>query len=170
MNDYIVLVFLAILPLFLPIFFIFDNSYSIKSDTIVRSVIDLARKLKMKTVSEGIEYKDQVEFLKDARNNLEILKQQNKDIVNGSLYFHEDKNGECIKNIDIFKYEFMNRITPCNIQLSKSGYMNNDIKEIEDKFLSYVKDENVKGVNILGGEPLDQIKDNDLLIISADNK
>lgn len=48
-------------------FFIGENSDSIKSDTIVRSVIDLARKLKMKTVSEGIEYKDQVEFLKDAK-------------------------------------------------------------------------------------------------------
>ena len=43
------------------------NSDTIKSDTIVRSVIDLARKLKMKTVSEGIEYKDQVEFLKEAK-------------------------------------------------------------------------------------------------------
>ena len=48
-------------------FFIGENADSIKSDTIVRSVIDLARKLKMKTVSEGIEYKDQVEFLKDAK-------------------------------------------------------------------------------------------------------
>ena len=48
-------------------FFIGENSDSIKSDTIVRSVIDLARKLKMKTVSEGIEYKNQVEFLKDAK-------------------------------------------------------------------------------------------------------
>ena len=48
-------------------FFVGENSDSIKSDTIVRSVIDLARKLKMKTVSEGIEYKDQVDFLKDAK-------------------------------------------------------------------------------------------------------
>lgn len=48
-------------------FFVGENSDTIKSDTIVRSVIDLARKLKMKTVSEGIEYKDQVEFLKDAK-------------------------------------------------------------------------------------------------------
>ena len=48
-------------------FFIGENADSIKSDTIVRSVIDLARKLKMKTVSEGIEYKDQVEFLRDAK-------------------------------------------------------------------------------------------------------
>ena len=36
-------------------------------------------------------------------------------------------------------------------------------KEIEEEFLSYVKNENIKGVNILGGEPLDQIRDNDLL-------
>ncbi len=48
-------------------FFIGENSDTIKSDTIVRSVIDLARKLKMKTVSEGVEYKDQVDFLKDAK-------------------------------------------------------------------------------------------------------
>lgn len=34
--------------------------------------------------------------------------------------------------------------------------------EIEDKFLEYVKNENVKGVNILGGEPMEQIMDNDL--------
>ena len=48
-------------------FFIGENSDTVKSDTIVRSVIDLARKLKMKTVSEGIEYKDQVDFLKEAK-------------------------------------------------------------------------------------------------------
>ena len=48
-------------------FFVGENSDTVKSDTIIRSVIDLARKLKMKTVSEGIEYKDQVEFLRDAK-------------------------------------------------------------------------------------------------------
>ena len=48
-------------------FFIGENSDTVKSDTIVRSVIDLARKLKMKTVSEGVEYKDQVDFLKEAK-------------------------------------------------------------------------------------------------------
>ena len=90
---------------------------------------------------------EKIELLKDARNNLEILKQQNKDIVNGSLYFHKDENGELIKNIDIFKYEFMNRISPCNIQLSKSGYINNDIKEIEDKFL-YQKRNRSYGVGL----------------------
>ena len=90
---------------------------------------------------------DKIELLKDARNNLEVLKQQNKDIVNGSLYFHKDENGEYIKNIDIYKYEFMNRIIPCNLQLSKSGYMNNDIKEIEDKFL-YQKRNRSYGVGL----------------------
>lgn len=29
-------------------------------------------------------------------------------------------------------------------------------KEVEDLFLSYIKDENVKGVNLLGGEPFQQ--------------
>lgn len=35
--------------------------------------------------------------------------------------------------------------------------------KIEEEFLSYIKNENIEGVNILGGEPLDQIADNDLL-------
>lgn len=76
-----------------------------------------------------------IEFLKDARLNLEILKQQNKDILNGTLYLHYDENGDKIKEIEIYKYDFMNRITPCNIQLAKSGYDNKELKDIEDKFL-----------------------------------
>ena len=36
-------------------------------------------------------------------------------------------------------------------------------KEAEDTFLSYIKDENVHGVTILGGEPMQQTKDDDLL-------
>ena len=36
-------------------------------------------------------------------------------------------------------------------------------KEIEDKFIEYVKNDNISGVSILGGEPLQQIKDNDML-------
>ena len=36
-------------------------------------------------------------------------------------------------------------------------------KETEEEFLGYVKNENVKGVNILGGEPLDQLMDDSLL-------
>ena len=35
-------------------------------------------------------------------------------------------------------------------------------KKAEDLFLEYVKDEKVVGVNILGGEPLQQLKDDDL--------
>ena len=36
-------------------------------------------------------------------------------------------------------------------------------KELEDEFLSYVKNTNVKGVNILGGEPMEQTMDDSLL-------
>ena len=36
-------------------------------------------------------------------------------------------------------------------------------KEAEDTFLSYIEDENVHGVTILGGEPMQQTKDDDLL-------
>ena len=78
---------------------------------------------------------EKIGLLKDARDNLDVLKQQNKDISNGTLYFHKDEDGNYIKNIDIYKYEFINRIIPCNVQLHKSGYINNDIKKIEDKFL-----------------------------------
>ena len=36
-------------------------------------------------------------------------------------------------------------------------------KEIEDEFLSYVKNPNIKGVNILGGEPMEQTMDDSLV-------
>lgn len=36
-------------------------------------------------------------------------------------------------------------------------------KQIEDEFISYIKNENNTGVNILGGEPLEQTMDNDLI-------
>ncbi|MDS0524495.1 anaerobic ribonucleoside-triphosphate reductase activating protein [Clostridium sp. SHJSY1] len=36
-------------------------------------------------------------------------------------------------------------------------------KEIEDKFISYIKNPNVYGVNILGGEPMEQTMDLDLV-------
>lgn len=42
-------------------------------------------------------------------------------------------------------------------------YGNRWTKEIEDNFISYVKNSNVKGVSILGGEPMEQIMDNDLI-------
>lgn len=50
-----------------------------------------------------------------------------------------------------------------NKELQDFNYGNKWDEKIEEEFLSYVKNENVKGVNILGGEPLDQIKDKDLL-------
>lgn len=36
-------------------------------------------------------------------------------------------------------------------------------KEIEEEFIGYVKNSNILGVNILGGEPMEQTKDNDLV-------
>ena len=78
---------------------------------------------------------EKINLLSDAKRNLDVLKQQNKDILNGTLYFHKDVNGEEIKEINIHKHEFINRVIPCNKQLVKSRYFNEDIKNIEDKFL-----------------------------------
>ena len=78
---------------------------------------------------------EKIKLLNNAKRNLDVLKQQNKDILNGTLYLHKDENGNDIEEIEIYKYEFMNRVIPCNVQLAKSGYANNDIKKIEDKFL-----------------------------------
>ena len=43
------------------------------------------------------------------------------------------------------------------------NYGNKFDKEAEDKFMEYIKDDNVKGVSILGGEPLMQTMDDSLL-------
>ena len=50
-----------------------------------------------------------------------------------------------------------------NKDLQDFNYGNKWTREVENEFIEYVKDTNVKGVNILGGEPMDQIHDNDLL-------
>ncbi|MDU5109957.1 MAG: anaerobic ribonucleoside-triphosphate reductase activating protein [Clostridium sp.] len=49
-----------------------------------------------------------------------------------------------------------------NKELQDFNYGDRWTKEKEDEFLSFVKNENVVGVNILGGEPMDQVKDKDL--------
>ena len=36
-------------------------------------------------------------------------------------------------------------------------------KEVEDQFINHLTNPNVHGVTILGGEPMDQVRDNDLL-------
>lgn len=36
-------------------------------------------------------------------------------------------------------------------------------KDIEEEFLGYAKNNNILGINILGGEPMEQTKDNDLI-------
>lgn len=50
-----------------------------------------------------------------------------------------------------------------NKELQKFTYGNKWNAEIADKFIEYVKNPNVKGVNILGGEPMEQTKDRDLV-------
>ncbi|ASW42479.1 anaerobic ribonucleoside-triphosphate reductase activating protein [Clostridium isatidis] len=49
-----------------------------------------------------------------------------------------------------------------NEDLQDFNYGNKWTKEIEEEFIKYTKDPNVRGVNILGGEPMDQTKDDDL--------
>ena len=130
--------------------YIFSRDYNYYKDVIYKKYIDgIKKKIDKETddfsCSKSIEEEkwnnlkrlelDKIEFLNDAKRNLNVLNQQNKDILNGTLYFHKDENGNDIEEIEIYKYEFMNRIIPCNVQLAKSGYANNDIKNIEDKFL-----------------------------------
>lgn len=50
-----------------------------------------------------------------------------------------------------------------NKDLQNFNYGSKWDKSIENIFISYAKDSNVLGVNILGGEPMEQTKDNDLL-------
>lgn len=50
-----------------------------------------------------------------------------------------------------------------NKELQNFNYGSRWNKDIEDEFISYVKNDNNKGVNILGGEPLEQTMDNDLI-------
>ncbi|MCR1950926.1 anaerobic ribonucleoside-triphosphate reductase activating protein [Clostridium sp. DSM 100503] len=50
-----------------------------------------------------------------------------------------------------------------NKDLQDFNYGDKWTKETEEEFIEYVKNPNVKGVNILGGEPMDQIQDKDLL-------
>lgn len=50
-----------------------------------------------------------------------------------------------------------------NKEAQDFNYGNLYTKEVEDKFMKYVLDDNAKGVSILGGEPLMQTMDNSLL-------
>ncbi len=50
-----------------------------------------------------------------------------------------------------------------NKEAQDFNYGNLYTKEIEDKFMKYVLDDNTKGVSILGGEPLMQTMDDSLL-------
>ena len=50
-----------------------------------------------------------------------------------------------------------------NSDLKDFNYGNPWSKDVEDEFLSYVKNPNIHGVNILGGDPMAQTQDDDLL-------
>ena len=50
-----------------------------------------------------------------------------------------------------------------NKEAQDFNYGNIYTKEVEDKFMEYVLDDNVKGISILGGEPLMQTMDDSLL-------
>lgn len=50
-----------------------------------------------------------------------------------------------------------------NKEAQNFNYGNLYTKEVEDKFMKYVLDDNTKGVSILGGEPLMQTMDDSLL-------
>lgn len=50
-----------------------------------------------------------------------------------------------------------------NKDLQDFNYGEKWTKETEEEFIGYVKNPNIKGVNILGGEPMDQIQDKDLI-------
>ena len=50
-----------------------------------------------------------------------------------------------------------------NKEAQDFNYGNLYTKEVEDKFMKYVLDNNIKGVSILGGEPLMQTMDDSLL-------
>lgn len=50
-----------------------------------------------------------------------------------------------------------------NKEAQDFNYGNIYTKEVEDKFMEYIKDDNVKGISILGGEPLMQTTDYSLL-------
>ncbi|WP_352416993.1 anaerobic ribonucleoside-triphosphate reductase activating protein [Clostridium tertium] len=49
-----------------------------------------------------------------------------------------------------------------NKDLQDFNYGDKWTKETEEEFIGYVKNPNVKGINILGGEPMEQIQDKDL--------
>lgn len=84
---------------------------------------------------------EKVKLLKDAQCNLNIIKKQNQKIQQGSLYFRSCMEAE------VFQYEFMNRVIPCHKQLEKSGYRNDEIKKIEEKYL-YKKKKRSLGVSL----------------------
>ena len=50
-----------------------------------------------------------------------------------------------------------------NQDFMKFNYGNRWLKEVEDDFIRMISDSQIKGVTILGGEPMDQIFDDDLL-------
>lgn len=72
-------------------------------------------------------------------------------------------NGPNIR-VSLFVSGCTNNCEGCfNKELQDFNYGYKWNEKIEEEFLGYVKNENIEGVNILGGEPLDQTFDMDLL-------
>jgi len=76
---------------------------------------------------------------------------------------YDTANGPGIRS-SLFVSGCTHRCLGCfNREFMKFNYGNLWTKEVEDEFIKMVLDSHVKGVTILGGEPLDQIEDDTLL-------
>lgn len=80
--------------------------------------------------------KERISFLKDAKDNLLVLNEQNKAIKDGAINFREFHNNK--KQVD----DLVKRIVPLNVQLKKYGLDNASVKDIEQKSLYKTRDRN----------------------------
>ena len=72
-------------------------------------------------------------------------------------------NGPGIR-VSLFVSGCTNNCEGCfNTELQNFNYGNLWTDESEELFMSYLKNTNIKGVSILGGDPMDQIKDKSLV-------
>lgn len=88
-------------------------------------------------------------------------------VVNGMNYAQIRKfdtaNGVGIRST-LFVSGCTHRCSGCfNQDYQHFKYGHPWIQEVEDEFINHLKNPNVHGVTILGGEPMDQIQDDDLL-------
>jgi len=80
---------------------------------------------------------------------------------------YDTANGPGIRST-LFVSGCTHRCPGCfNREFMKFNYGEPWTKAVEDEFIQMIDDEQVKGVTILGGEPMDQIGDDDLLNLLA---